>query len=357
MCRCETWRTITGRGFAATLLALPVFVNAVPPPADPVFELIGTYTTGLADPGEELTSGEVAALKGDKLFVSNASDISVDIVDVSDPTTPTLLQRIDLSAFGTEVTSVAVGNGLVAATVEAGTSPGTLVVFSPGGANLHAVQVGAGPDMVAFTPDGRRMLVANEGEPSGYEPGDTDPPGSISVVDVGPANTLVVHTIDFTAFNPGGTRASELPTGVRIFGSSLPSLDLEPEYITVSKDGQTAWVSLQENNAIAVLNLTTLKVTRIDALGYKDHSVAGSGLDTSDQDGGIIIQPWPKIFGMYQPDALAAFRVGNTNYVLSANEGTHATTTALSRQPGCGPPRRMRRSAQLVPTTRPAGST
>jgi len=53
--------------------------------------------------------------------VSNASDASVDIVDVSDPTTPTLLERIDLSAHGTEVTSVAVGNGLVAATVEAGT--------------------------------------------------------------------------------------------------------------------------------------------------------------------------------------------------------------------------------------------
>jgi hypothetical protein len=69
-------------------LAFPVFVDAVPPPADPAFELIGTYTTGLADPAEELTSGEVAALKGDKLFVSNASDTSVDIVDVSNPTTP-----------------------------------------------------------------------------------------------------------------------------------------------------------------------------------------------------------------------------------------------------------------------------
>ena len=102
-------------------------------PAHPVFELIGTYTTGLADPGSELTSAEVAVLKGDKLFVSNASDRSVDIVDVSDPATPILLKRIDLSAYGTEVTSVAVGNGLVAATVEAGTEPGNLVVFSPGG--------------------------------------------------------------------------------------------------------------------------------------------------------------------------------------------------------------------------------
>ena len=119
--------------------------------------------------------------------------------------------------------------------------------------------------MVTFTPDGRRILVANEGEPSGYLAGDVDPAGSISVVDVQPRNQLQVHTIDFTPFDPGGARAGELPAGVRIFGSSLPSLDLEPEYITIAADGQTAWVSLQEANAIAVLDLNTLTVTRIGA--------------------------------------------------------------------------------------------
>ena len=182
--------------------------------------------TGLADPAAELTSGEVAALKGDKLFVSNASDVSVDIVDVSNPAAPTLLKRIDLSAFGTEVTSVAVGNGLVAATVEAGTSPGKLVVFSPGGSNLRWVEVGAGPDMVTFTRDGRRILVANEGEPSGYLAGDVDPAGSISVVDVQPRNQLQVHTIDFTAFDPGGARAGEMhattPAWPKKHGSGRP---------------------------------------------------------------------------------------------------------------------------------------
>jgi hypothetical protein len=335
------------------------------PQADPVFELVGTYTTGLADLAAELTSGEVAALKGDKLFVSNASDVSVDIVDVSNPAAPTLLKRIDLSAFGTEVTSVAVGNGLVAATVEAGTSPGKLVVFSPGGSNLRWVQVGAGPDMVTFTPDGRRILVANEGEPSGYLAGDVDPAGSISVVDVQPRNQLRVHTIDFTPFDPGGARAGELPAGVRIFGSSLPSLDLEPEYITIAADGQTAWVSLQEANAIAVLDLITLTVTRIDALGYKDHSVAGSGLDASDQDGGIVIKPWNKIFGMYQPDALAAFRVDGRDYVLSANEGDareypglveEARLRATTTDASFGTARANNQAGRLNVTTRFPGS-
>ena len=129
---CNSWKILAASALTATLFAFPVTATAAPQ-ADPVFELVGTYATGLADPAAELTSGEVAALKGDKLFVSNASDVSVDIVDVSNPAAPTLLKRIDLSAFGTEVTSVAVGNGLVAATVEAGTSPGKLVVFSLAG--------------------------------------------------------------------------------------------------------------------------------------------------------------------------------------------------------------------------------
>ncbi|MCB1955480.1 MAG: choice-of-anchor I family protein [Rhodocyclaceae bacterium] len=287
----------------------------------PKFELIGSYTTGLADPVLELTSGEVAAMKGDKLYVTNASDVSVDIVDVSDPTAPRRLKRIDLSPYGSEVTSVSVGKGLVAAVVEDGTEIGNLVLFSPGGSHLRAVPVGAGPDMVTFTPDGKRILVANEGEPSGYLPGDVDPPGSVSIVDLLPRNRIQVTTLGFAEFDPQGARAAELPADVRIFGSPLPSLDLEPEYITVSKDGKRAWVSLQENNAIAVLDLEQLRVLRIDALGYKDHSLPGNGLDASDRDGGIHIESWPNVFGMYQPDGIAAFRVDGHSYVLSANEG------------------------------------
>jgi hypothetical protein len=333
------------------------------PPAGPVaLELIGRYTTGLADIGAGLTSGEVAALEGDRLFVSNATDVSVDIVDVSDPAAPAFISRVDLSAFGDTVTSVAATGEVVAAAVESGTDPGNVVVFARDGTNQQVVAVGAGPDQVVFTPDGARILVANEGEPEGYEPGDVDPAGSISVVDVA---TLDVHTIGFTGFDPGGARAGELPAGVRIYGSALPSLDLEPEYIAVSDDGSTAWVSLQENNAIAVVNLATLIVARIDDLGFKDHSVAGNELDAGDQDGGIHIQAWPNILGMYLPDGLAAFSAGGQPFVLSANEGDareydglveaarlRSTTTDLS----FGPARDNAQAGRLNVTTSPPGA-
>jgi hypothetical protein len=190
------------------------------------------------------------------------------------------------------------------------------------------------------------------------------------VVDIVSPGTFQVHTIGFEAFDPGGPRAGELPAGVRIFGSSLPSLDLEPEYITVSPDGRTAWVSLQENNAIAVLDLQTLTVVRIDALGYKDHSITGHGLDASDQDGGIRISTWANIFGMYQPDALAAFRIGGRDYVLSANEGDareypglveaarlRSTTTDASFGPARANDQAGRLNVTTFPPGAPAGQT
>jgi LVIVD repeat len=297
--------------------------------------------------------------------VTNASDVSVDIVDVSDPASPVRLKRLDLSPYGDEVTSVAVGQGLVAATVDRGVDPGNLVLFSPGGANVRAVAVGAGPDMVTFTHDDRSIVVANEGEPTGYLAGDVDPPGTISVVDVVPRATLTVDTVGFVDFDAGGPRAAELPSGLRVFGSPLPSLDLEPEYVTISADDDTAWVSLQENNAIAVLDLATRSVVRIDALGLKDHSSPGNGLDGSDQDGGINIAPRAQLFGMYQPDALAAFSVDGQPFLLSANDGDareypglveaarlRSTTTDAS----FGPSRANNLLGRLNVTTSPPGT-
>jgi hypothetical protein len=96
--------------------------------------------------------------------------------------------------------------------------------------------------------------------------------------------------------------------------------DLEPEYIAVSSDSSTAWVVLQENNAVAVIDLTTNSVTAIAALGFKDHRQAGNQLDPSNRDDGINIDNWP-VYGMYQPDAIAAYEVEGTTYLLTANEG------------------------------------
>ncbi len=292
-------------------------------------EVLGSYGTGLANIEEGSTAGEVVAVRGERMYVVNASAVSVDIVDIGDPASPRLVKRVDLSGYGAGINSVDVSTrNLIAVALEPAnkTDPGTIAFLTPGGNVIRTARVGALPDMVTFTPDGRKLLVANEGEPDCYGEGCTDPVGSVSVVTVAPMRPeLPVATIGFDGV--------DLPAGVRVFGPGASAAqDLEPEYITVSADGRSAWVSLQENNAIAALDLEAGEVREVFALGYKDHGVAGAGLDASDRDGAINIQPRARVKGMYQPDALASFTVDGETFVVSANEGDARDYTGFAEE-------------------------
>ena len=77
---------------------------------------------------------------------------------------------------------------------------------------------------------------------------------------------------------------------------------------------------MQENNALAIINIEKATVDRIVGLGLKAHSLAGNALDASDQDGGINIRNWP-IHGLYEPDAIHTFNVRGQTYLIMANEG------------------------------------
>jgi DNA-binding beta-propeller fold protein YncE len=253
-----------------------------------------------------------------RLFVVSPNN-RLDVIDISNPSSPLILPSIDLSLYGGGVNSVAVKNGIVAAAVEANpkTTNGQVVFFDTSGFFQRQVTVGALPDMLTFSPDGTKVLVANEGEPNSYgEPDSVDPEGSISIIDVLTGN---VQTADFTGFN--GQIQTLRNSGVRIFGpGATVAQDLEPEYIALSSDGATAWVTLQENNAVAIVDVATARVTQILPLGLKDHSLPGNRLDASDRDNAINIQNWP-VFGMYQPDTIASFNIGGQTYYITANEG------------------------------------
>jgi hypothetical protein len=254
------------------------------------------------------------------LFTTNAADAALDVLGIADPTKPVLLRRVRLGTYGLP-TSVAAQGGVVAVAMErvgsAATEPGTIVLLDARGRVLHAVMVGVSPDMVTFTPDGRKLLVANEGEPSpNYR---IDPEGSISIVDLshGPASATV-RTAGFKRFAADRLRRK----GVRIFGpNATAAQDLEPEYIAVAPDSRTAWVTLQENNALAVVDVERARVTSVLGLGTKRHALPGSGLDASDQDERIRIRPWP-VRGLYQPDAVAAYRTAGAIYLVTGNDGS-----------------------------------
>lgn len=267
-----------------------------------------------------------------RLFIVNGAIGTLDVADLSVPTQPKLLSTIQVSQFGGSVNSVAVHAGLVAVAIasEPKTSLGTVAFYDAASLQLlGSVQVGALPDMLVFTPDGKRVLVANEGEPNSYEAQDSvDPEGSVSIITVHAGINPQVATADFKAFI--GQEAQLRAAGVRIYGPGANAAqDLEPEYIAITDDGKTAYVTLQENNAIAVVDIAAAKVTAIKPLGLKDHSVAGMGMDASDEDGGtntnsgspaVRIATIP-VKGMYQPDAIAQFKVAGKQYLITANEG------------------------------------
>ncbi len=194
------------------------------------------------------------------------------------------------------------------------------------GAFLNSVEVGFLPDMLTFTPDGKRVLVANEGEPNSYGAATSfDPEGSVSVINIaGGVAIATVQNASFASFNDQivALKAS----GVRITGpGSTVAQDLEPEYIAVAPDGLTARITLQENNAIATLDIATATITSVKSLGVKDHSLPGNGFDASDRDltsstGKINIQNWP-VVGLYQPDAITSFTTNGQTYYITANEG------------------------------------
>ncbi len=282
----------------------------------------GVFQTGIF----EESAAEIVAYDATtfRVYSINAVSATVNVLDIQNPSNPTLIGVIPVLNHvpqGGGIQSVAVHNGLIAVAARPTdrTKPGTVAFFNSNLQYINRVKVGALPDMVVFSPDGRWVLTADEGEPSDdYK---KDPHGTVSIIDmsVGAANLQTerdVRKAKFDSFNDAA-----LDPSIRIFGPKAQvNKDLEPEYITVSADSQTAWVTLQENNAIAVIDISSATVISLAGLGFKDHSLAGNGLDASDRDKAIKIVNRP-IFGMYQPDAIASYVAGGNTYLVMANEG------------------------------------
>ena len=229
---------------------------------------LGTFTS---DNGAEIVAHDPTT---QRLFVTTGN--TVEIIDISDPANPTKVSDIAVTSIDGVTyggaNSVAVKNGIVAIAIEAENSQenGIVAFYDVDGVLQNTVTVGALPDMLTFTPDGTKVIVANEGEPN--DEYTVDPEGSISIIDIsGGIGSATVMTAGFAGFND---RKQELINkGVRIFGpNATVAQDLEPEFIAVSPDGSTAVVTLQENNAIAVVNIENGTVEDVLPLGVKDHS-------------------------------------------------------------------------------------
>jgi DNA-binding beta-propeller fold protein YncE len=264
-----------------------------------------------------------------RLFaVNNGTTNKIDVIDFKNPASITVIHSISMSPYGGFVNSVDVKNGKLAAAIESlnKQESGKLVIFNTATFSEEKVlAVGALPDMVTFSPDGKYILTANEGEPDATYL--NDPEGSVSITNV---SNYSVRTINFASFE---AQLSALAAkGFRIYGPGKNfTKDIEPESITVSEDSKTAWVALQENNAIAELDIIAGKITKIMPLGFKDYSLAGQTIDPSDKDSKVDFNGvYQNVFGMYLPDAISNFQSNGVRYLFTANEGDSREYTGFT---------------------------
>lgn len=347
----------------AAAIGLVAQVGGAAPAATISLAPLGTYGAGPTD-GDAGTA-EIPAHDPNtqRLFVVNAQQQRVDVLDISTPSAPDLIGSIALPGVpnsvdvSRDVLAVAVQNDR---TTENGWAVLYPTLCDPAScAPLNTIEVGALPDMLTFSPNGRFLLVANEGEAL-VDASDEDNPvivddprGTVSVIDLRQgAARPIVRAVDFTSLDGGPT-----PPGMILDPSREASRDVEPEYITVSTNNRTAWVVLQEANAIAEIDVAAAKLVAVRGLGFKDHGLARNSLDASDREVGsnagvVNMCTWENLFGVYQPDGIASYRVRNRYYVVTANEGDSRDGTLTDGGGEDGDERRIRAlpSGAVTPT-------
>lgn len=324
-------------------------------------EVVGRFATGIY--GKSAAEIVQFHKNSNSAFAINGAANQIEVINLTDLSTtevgnPVADESLSSNAFtfplsvsvknssGVEntivlgaVNSIAIKDDLLAIAVEGEVkqASGAILFYSLNalgeGTFIKAVEAGALPDMVTFTPDGNKVLVANEGEPNAdYS---NDPEGSISVIDVAemmPADVAVtINLSSDIVFSDDNLSPEDYDTdekrlailtkaGVKFAGpiGNTVAKDLEPEYITTASNSEIAYVSLQENNAIGIINLKDLTI-EVKALGYKDWGKYQ--LDFTNKDEVPQFKSIQGLYGMYQPDTIASYSWNGSTFIVSANEG------------------------------------
>lgn len=303
---------------AAVIAAL--FMPIIATAASPIGSITKEWTYSHALTGVTGQTSEISAYDSITNTILVAGLVGVDVLNA---TNGSLVQHISTSSFGS-INSVAIKNGLAAFAIESSvkTDTGIVQLYDTSSRSLssgiNTIAVGALPDMLTFTADGSKLLVANEGTPStygtrigttipiNYDPAAVDPVGSVSIINM---NTRTVIA------TPGFVGVTQTGSNIR----TNTGMDFEPEYIAVNASGTKAYVTLQEANAIGILDLNTNSFEKVVGLGAKDFSLAGNQIDPLNN--GTISFISTNVKGLYMPDGIAAYEANGATYLVMANEG------------------------------------
>ncbi|MCM3747693.1 choice-of-anchor I family protein [Paenibacillus pasadenensis] len=296
---------------------------------------IGEYRVGMSN--EDGGVAEIVKYNRDNgrfyLVNGSANPPSLDIVELQQGAME-LHARVDIKAlaeqengfkFG-DLTSVDVNTEakrvFVAVQAEGAGDAGRILELDYEGNLVQVYVAGIQPDMIKSTPDGRYVLTANEGEPRDGAAG-SDPEGSVTIVDRSAGTSRHVKFDDSSVIGEsvhirGAADAEGQITGKGDKSKALT--DLEPEYITLSSDAKTAYVTLQENNSIAVLDIEEGRFSSVQGLGLKDLSLPKNALDLNAKDKKYV-PVTADAYGVYMPDGVASFQSGGRTYLVTGNEG------------------------------------
>jgi 2',3'-cyclic-nucleotide 2'-phosphodiesterase / 3'-nucleotidase / 5'-nucleotidase len=299
--------------------------SAQPPHLE--LSLLSTYATGVFSSGASEINAYDPLTK--TIFATNSFQKRVDVLNMSNVAVSLpIITSIDVQSYGIDPNSVAYAPNstyiaVCGSNIVNSSSPGKVLFFSSVTYSfLGEVIVGAVPDMVTFTKDGKTLLVANEGELANTNNAtSTNPEGSVAIISgiTFTPFSYVIQTVQFTQYD--GQESTLRSQNIRITEGVSASKDIEPEYITIYDD--LAYVTLQENNAIAVINITSATIVKLIGLGYKDHGLVRNSLDASDQDNNITIRNYTNLFGIYMPDSIASYKPAgySSPLLVIANEG------------------------------------
>jgi len=298
--------------------------------SDVTLHRVGRFDSGDGEAGSEISAFDPVTKR---LFITNGATNQVDVVDISQVAAPNRLSSLVLSSYGATVQSVAVKNGQLAVAIGSNDKTGTkgrVAIFNTSTLALTSqTEVGYLPDMVTFNSDGSKVIVANEAEPAAAEPytGDDsyrDQPGTIGMIVVADATpTANRDGYSEVGFTDAVLTDAADGTPVRLGGTprNNKEFDLEPEYITIS--GDYAYVTLQENNAVAKVDISAASpvLEGVISLGAKAYDSASGNRIDIEEDGEIRLQHYPELYGLYMPDTIASYSYGGQTFLVTANEG------------------------------------
>lgn len=299
---------------------------------------LGSYISGISNPDGGVAEIVSYDKSNNNAWVVNGATGMLDIISLVPVTCNTgtaltatsidirnLVETTDNGFSYGDMTSVSVNSdlGIVAVALQDSDyrKDGRVAVLDLNGRLLALLPSGCQPDMVTFTPDGTKILTANEGESREGDPGnpDADPKGSVTIITLNMENIEASSSVNVTFDSFDVQREQLIVNNIILSKDAVPSLDLEPEYIAA--DNTKAYIALQEANAIAVLNLKTAQYEGIYSLGFKDLCDSKNAVDINDEDGIYKADTYKDTLAAYMPDGIALYQTNGRTYLLTANEG------------------------------------